>query len=224
MKKSLTIGSFTFDADVPDFCPQCGKTISPINEYITTFRESENNWLIYYVIFMCPACGHVFMASFSRKPGRDTYSVKSLYDDCKIKKIFPQSILQCSPSFVSIYNEAYAAEQMGAKTITGPGYRMALEFLIKDYSIKCYPTDKSKIVEMPIADCIKTYIKNAVTEDIIEKTVWIGNDATHYEWKHTDIDLEDLKSLIDICVAFLDADIKRRDYSARILKTLGSKT
>ena len=46
---------------------------------------------------------------------------------------FSQTIKDISPTFESNYNQALCAEQMSLDQICGPGYRKALEYLIKDY-------------------------------------------------------------------------------------------
>ena len=56
-------------------------------------------------------------------------------------KSFSTIIKDISPSFDSIYNQAFCAEQLSLDQICGVGYRKALEFLIKDYQISTLESD-----------------------------------------------------------------------------------
>lgn len=47
---------------------------------------------------------------------------------------------------------------------------------------------------------------------------WIGNDFSHYESKHAEIDINDLKQLILLSVDSIVADIKKRNYISKIEK------
>lgn len=198
----------------PDTCPSCGKGISPIIK--DSVIIPSHNVLNLYVALQCPVCNAVFFAGYYL----EDYPIGKLYPSfvypsSEAKMPFPDEINSISPSFVRIYNEAYLAEQAGAKEITGPGYRMALEFLVKDYAVKFNPNDKDKIENMLLGQCIEKYAP-AADKTIIGKTAWIGNDATHYCWKHKDMDLRDLKNLIDICLYAFEIDIKKRSYDEKI--------
>ena len=46
---------------------------------------------------------------------------------------FTVVIQEISFDYCSIYNEAHKAEQQGYLQVCGPGYRKALEFLVKDF-------------------------------------------------------------------------------------------
>jgi hypothetical protein len=56
------------------------------------------------------------------------------------------TISKVSPDFCAIYEEAFKAEQYSLLLVAGPGYRKALEFLIKDYIIgRLTETDAEKL-------------------------------------------------------------------------------
>jgi len=50
------------------------------------------------------------------------------------------------------------AEANGWTLIAGPGYRKALEFLVKDYLCSLLPKEEDKVKVMPLANCIATYV------------------------------------------------------------------
>ena len=51
---------------------------------------------------------------------------------------------------------------------------------------------------------------------LIPGATWIGNDYAHYESKHIDIDLVDLKQLIELSVREIESEIKKKNYIAKI--------
>jgi len=66
----------------------------------------------------------------------------------QVKKEFPEPVEGVSKMFVQIYNESNHAEQLGLSSIAGPGYRKALEFLIKDFLVFQNPKEKSTVAEI----------------------------------------------------------------------------
>ena len=76
------------------------------------------------------------------------------------KHVFDERIINLSPQFDKIYNQALAAESSMLDEIAGLGYRKALEFLIKDFAIHEHPNEKESIKVKPLAQCIKSYIAN----------------------------------------------------------------
>ena len=69
---------------------------------------------------------------------------------------------------------------------------------------------------MNLSDCVKNYIKDVETRDLLLRATWIGNDYAHYENKHTDIDLVDLKQLIELSMREIESEIKKKNYIAKI--------
>ena len=97
------------------------------------------------------------------------------------------------------------------------GYRKALEFLVKDYAIKNNSDEEQEIKEMYLADCIKKYIANPRAEAVIERTVWLGNDQTHYVKLHDDKDLDDLKALLNLSLSYIIMELQT-DEAMKISK------
>ena len=44
-----------------------------------------------------------------------------------------------------------------------------------------------------------------------ERSVWIGNDETHYVRKHEDLDVSDMKRFIIAMVRYVDAELAFED-------------
>jgi hypothetical protein len=117
--------------------------------------------------------------------------------------IFSQEIVNLSGSFVSIYNQAVTAEGMGLVDIAGPGFRKALEFLIKDYAISLHPEGAEDIKKIQLVPVITKYLSGDSLPIVSIRAAWLGNDETHYERRWVGKDLTDLKKLIDATVHFI---------------------
>lgn len=121
------------------------------------------------------------------------------------KQVFSEIINDVSVSFGKIYNEAYSAEQMGLMEICGPGYRKALEFLMKDYAIQGKDEQTvDKIQKMALAKCIEDYIDDEMIKAVAKRAVWLGNDETHYVRKWEEKDVQDLKGLIRLTILWIE--------------------
>ncbi len=116
------------------------------------------------------------------------------------------TITKTSPEFVAIFREAEEAEQRRLKLVCGPGYRKALESLIKDYVIKLNPDKAEHIKKTFLGTCIKEFVTNDKVKKVAERAVWLGNDETHYLRKWEDKDLQDLKNLIALTVHWIDME------------------
>jgi hypothetical protein len=201
----------TFKVEVlPDCCPQCGCHIGPIQTGLAFDRWSPFNTVSLEVVLRCPRlqCSRLFIASYSRSDysSGDVLSLKSTAPTQIRDLAFPAIICEVSPAFAEIFNEGHKAEQMGWKLACGPAYRKALEFLIKDYSIRLHPLEEDKIKGTPLGQCIKDYVKNVAVNKVAERAVWLGNDETHYQRKWVGKDLEDLKKLIQLTLHWIEME------------------
>ena len=128
---------------LPDTCPCCHKGIEPIYHFgfirDNEYPSSQTNFV--QAIFRCPRreCQQLFIADYIKyielRPLREDerFKLQSLSPYWFEKKEFSESLQKISPSFCEIFNEASATEARKLTNVAGPGYRKALEFLIKDY-------------------------------------------------------------------------------------------
>lgn len=193
----------------PDSCPLCHFSITPIDWTIgvVTGQFMER-------VLQCPnaACQHLFLARY--------YFNGSHFDlkNCVPAEIRPPSksetIKRISDDFCKIYDESYKAEAQGLKLVAGPGYRKALEFLIKDYVIsQCPETEQEKVAahktdveKMQLGPCIANYVKSEQIKEIAKRAAWLGNDETHYVRKWESKDLDDLKKLISLTIHWIEIE------------------
>ena len=190
----------------PDHCPICHAGIEPIKRDSIHFnaatRRLEN-------VFRCPRerCQSLFIARYSPYSSHSSsLNYCGSYPFERPDADFSEHIEQISPRFCKIQNEAQKAEQEGWKLIAGPGYRKALEFLIKDYLCIAQPENLERIKSVQLGACIANYVENEKVKAMAARAVWLGNDETHDSRKWEDKDLEDLKQLIGLTVHWIEME------------------
>jgi hypothetical protein len=87
--------------------------------------------------------------------------------------------------------------------VAGPGFRKALEFLVKDYAILLNPQQAEAIKQKQLASVIKEFLPGDKLGVVSSRAAWLGNDQTHYECRWVGKDLQDLKKLIDATAHFI---------------------
>lgn len=125
-------------------------------------------------------------------------------------RTFSEIVNSLSSNFVTIYNQAFHAEQVGLNQICGVGYWKALEFLIKDYLIS-KESDAQKIDSVKnkfLSNCIQENVQNDNIKNVAKRAVWLGNDETHYTRIWADKDVNNLKQLIDLTVRWIENEIE----------------
>lgn len=221
-------GHFEIDKK-PDTCPACGKGILPI----TCFSYGVDTWRRYegflQVVYRCPRdeCNRLFIAKYinSQYGGvSDTLFLSKTYllDFVEFEE-FPDAIIGISEKFPRIYNQAKIAEENVLEMVAGPGYRKALEFLVKDYLIKTNPKLEEQVKKSQLGDAI-TYIDDTRIKSCAERAAWLGNDETHYARKWENKDIEDLKNLIKMVVDWIDLVERSKEYETSMPpKTMAQK-
>jgi len=206
----------------PEKCLLCHVAIDPKflfaffhdNDYPTV----SNNQV--QAVLQCPRreCRLIFIAHYfqlnepPRGGGREKYQLKGVAPYICEKKGFPESITKLSPSFCAIFDEAAETESRKLKNIAGPGYRKALEFLVKDFLISEYPKEAEEIKKKWLVNLIRDKVQDANIKGCAERAAWLGNDETHYLRKWTDKDIGDLTKLITLCVNWIENHLLTKEY------------
>ena len=112
--------------------------------------------------------------------------------------------------FVSTYAQSQQAEADGLTEICGIGYRKALEYLVKDFLCHVDPDHEEEIKKELLGPSIRR-IHDPRIKTLAERSVWIGNDETHYVRKHEDLDVNDMKRFIIAMVRYVDAELAFED-------------
>jgi len=131
---------------------------------------------------------------------------------------YSRRIRELSPEFVSLSLQAIEAEMHGLNKITGMAYRKAVEFLIKDYLIEKEPERAEEIRNKFLGNCIRDHVDNINVKECVQRTVWLGNDETHFVRKWEDRDIYDLKSLIALTVHWLEMELLSEEYTNEMQK------
>jgi len=197
--------------EIPDECPVCRSHIAP--EFKLAYAVLPD--MAAQVVWGCTnnKCNQLIVTKYiwSTKEPSFYQLVKS--EPVKpTQRSFSNEISRISPSFVSICNEALAAEEYGLLHVCGPGYRKALEYLLKDYLITLSPSDLANIKAEPLGTCIKSRVTDPKLKECAKRAAWLGNDETHYERRWMEQDLQDLKTLIELSVRWIEIQLLTNGY------------
>jgi hypothetical protein len=211
----------------PNECPLCHYSIQPdeIHWTLASFKEDPRRSL--EIVYQCPRpeCNHLFITRYLRSDVDISTSASQMGLGAGLRKFIlcesvpctpnvphlPQEIITISPSFPELYTQSIVAENYKLGQIAGPGFRKALEFLIKDYCISINKIAENEIKSSTLSTCINKYVDNPQVKVCAERAAWLGNDETHYVRKWTDKDISHLKELITL--NWIHSSILTRKYS-----------
>lgn len=194
-------------------CPYCETKVMPTYMLITAVNEH-----LYNVFCQCPNCGETFILEYERR-NVSQFIFKRLHPNPTLKKeTFSDTIKEISPLFSEIYNQAYGAYQLGLNHVCGMGFRKALEFLIKDYTIRKRPDAEEAIKKAHLATCINNYVEDVRVKEMANRATWLGNDETHYVRLYDDTDVTHLIALIQITLHWIEMEETTRRYCEEIEK------
>jgi hypothetical protein len=194
--------SLMHTVNIPDQCPLCGCTITPLI-LLPIAVETEKNAFECVANLFCQHCSKPFQAVYSLNgPAPISVAPKSIP-----ARSFDLHIETLSPGFIKTYNQAYAAEALGLDELSGMGYRKSLEYLIKDYLISRDQDSAVSIRSEALGSCINNRINDERMKAPAKGAVWLGNDFTHYERRYEECDVEQLKRYIDATVYWILMEI-----------------
>lgn len=203
-------GNQTVKIEYPEYCPHCGKSISPERIHVSGSEDSYSSGNARFVVtFRCSrsTCKKYFAVEYIFTSTSELCSIAKYSYRPLIKVKLPENIEKVSSVFVEIYSQATVAESEALDQIAGVGYRKAAEFLIKDYVISKNPSDEEHIKSIMLGQVIAEYLGDFPKIQALAKSVsWIGNDETHYVRRHDDKDIQDLKRFILSAAQFIAAD------------------
>jgi hypothetical protein len=214
---------YTHDTD-PNECPLCHHAIKPEQQaWSLTGSPKPDTQAVLEIVYRCPRyeCGHLFIGQFrlpgeagrvSRLSHHDQFVLFNVRPSAPPCPNFPAAVLEISPDFVVIYTQAAAAQAFGLAQVAGVGYRKALEFLVKDYCILLNSSDDDAIKKKSLGACITDHVDDANIKECAKRATWIGNDETHYVRKWGDKDIEDLKTLIQLTVGWINNSVLTKQY------------
>lgn len=197
---------FKQEVFVDNICPNCSK---PTNPQVVSqgYNEIMPGTDSIYVTLRCLGCYHYWVEEFVRELDRGgSYDTTHI----KVKPQLPSDIpisndLELiSPVGKEIYVQSLKAEQEHLDLIAGIGYRKALEFFVKDFSILTNPDKKEKITNMLLKQVIEDYIEDEDLKTFALASTYIGNDEGHYYRKNPDKNLVDLKKYIHGVIYYLE--------------------
>lgn len=83
----------------------------------------------------------------------------------------------------------------------------------KDYLISTLPEDQHEAIKNKfLNNCIRDNISNINIKTVASRAVWLGNDETHYTRKWEDKDINDLKSIIELTLHWIESEIRTQNF------------
>ena len=196
-------------------CPICHHALLP---KVLSAHYAKNENTAYYLrtydlhlLCFCYNCRSVFLCTYWATGPADTQGIPfrhlhSVSPMTPVLDSYSDAIKQLSPGFVETYTQAESAESQQLFQICGPGYRKALEILVKDYLCHIYPDDTEKIQSEPLGASINR-IERTRIKTLAQRSTWIGNDETHYVRKHEDLGLPEMKRFIKAMLTYIDSEL-----------------
>lgn len=216
--------------DFPDRCPQCHQTGLQTFAGSAWFSGAHETEIT--LSMRCPNqdCNTIYLALYW-VDAQDNLAPPHNTVRCGLVRCTPHKPLgysadpildSVSPQFREIATQANSAESSALLHVCGPGYRKALEFLVKDFLINhTFKDDAPKqdnVRKMALANVIANYIADTRIQGLAARAAWIGNDETHYERVQGDHDLEDLKNLLHLTALYLAAELHADHYMETLNK------
>ena len=208
MEKHISVSGRSCKVEYPDKCPMCHHygDIAVVSTFELPKKQGAQ------VIFQCPfsECRRYFMGYYGPGPERRLLALKP--QEPELAQL-SADIEKLSPQFVAIYKEAEKSRHIGLTQISGPGYRKAFEFLIKDYAKSLSP-DKAKQIENAFSgNVVKDHISDLRIQAVAKRALWLGNDETHYLRKWASHDINDLITLIKLTISWIEIGRLSKSYT-----------
>lgn len=207
LKRPIGVDNHQYNVDYPDSCPICHHhgEISVVN------TSTVENGTGVQVVYQCAwkGCKSYFIGYYPPKPGSELKALKPIKPQISQ---FPEAVAKLSTTFISVFQEAEEAAALGLSQIAGPGYRKAFEFLIKDYAKSLAP-DKAADIEKSFSGAVvNDYVQDPRIQAVAKRSLWLGNDETHYLRKWTAHDVSDLVTLIKLAVNWIEIEQLSKSY------------
>jgi hypothetical protein len=206
-QRSISVQNMGYQVEVPDPCPICHRH----SELKVIISDVVENGTKVQIVYRCGyhGCQSFFIGYYG--PMRE--SALLLVKPIKPRTShFPESVARISPTFVAVFTESEEAAQSGLTQIAGPGYRKAFEFLIKDYAISLAPDKADEIRKKFSGAVVSDYILDSRIQAVAKRSLWLGNDETHYLRKWTNHDVSDLVNLIKLTANWIEIDHLSKSY------------
>lgn len=212
----------------PLLCPFCARVFSP--RYIADVdgKIFSDGTKITLLVFQCQHCKNIGVGQYKQK--RLDLEGEPIYEPINDDYFFPEktfspkdfdaSVQGQFPDFVSAYQEAEKAQNIGCKNLAGMGYRKAVEILVKDFAQILAPYEGTQIRKKRTSEVINDYFSFDKEFWTMAKGAWVlGNDYAHYKKKYEDKDIYFLKKVVDL----LYAEIIKRSLLDELTPIVESK-
>lgn len=207
IKRTISVRNHSYPVEVPDACPICHRH----SEIQVVGADAIDDGRAVQAVLRCAyvGCRQHFLCYYGPITSGTLVSVRPVKP---VLSTFPEAVTTISPAFLSVFAEAEEAAQLGLKQIAGPGYRKAFEYLIKDYAKSIAP-DRAAEIEAKFAGAVvNDFVADPRIQAVAKRSLWLGNDETHYLRKWTEHDVSDLVTLIKLAANWIEIDHLSKSY------------
>lgn len=207
------------DIDSPKQCPLCKVSYypNPIHTFGIRGVEKNHSYDI-FTMYFCSACSNAFISKFHLGEYKNGYinTASHIWDaPCHFTPPeLNEHLRKLSPGFCKMYMQSIRAEAEHLSELAGIGYRCALEFLVKDYLInmefKDCSAEQGMVKIEPLSKSINR-IANKNIRSLALGIAWLGNDYAHYNVKHPNRDIQDLKKFLNAVIEFIILELTVED-------------
>jgi len=205
-----------------DMCPVCHVAAEPAMYTAFALGRGDKAHML-EVVYRCPRneCRAAYISLFARprdNHGRyeGPFSFRRSEPSKPEEPDLPEAVVAMSPRFVEVYAQAFAAEAYGLIEIAGPGYRKALEMLIKDFiggHLVGGAEERAQVTNNTrLGAIVDQYFGTSKLSQVLHRVAWLGNDEVHYARRWDDKDLADLHALLKIAVNMIDTELVASAY------------
>jgi len=212
--RQIEFGRRYHQVDVPSACPICH-----VHSELTLVNTIEiDNGSRLQVTWRCgyKDCLQQFSCYYSMPKGPLPIELLYVRPIRPVISAFPDVIADISPDFLAIFSQAEEAAQYSLHQIAGPGYRKAFEFLIKDYAKNQQPNKAEQIERDFSGKVVNEFITDQRIQAVARRSLWLGNDETHYLRKWEEHDVNDLVTLIKLTTSWIDIEHMSAAYMAQM--------
>lgn len=192
--------------EMPRKCPFCEISIHPQLKGHTLTNYNQEYLQVF--TWECPDCNRHYVTGHIRADKKSKNTVFLFIQPVRKGKEFPIQLVDLSPAFVKIYNQALHSEQSGHYEVAGMAFRKALEILIKDYAFEVLKKPMEEIESKNLSRAIEEYLPTSTHIAAADVVRIKGNDYSHYKTLIDDVSYEQMKFFFDALIDRIYTEIR----------------
>lgn len=202
---AINDATLNFPLQKPMICPYC-QAYEDGTRVDSKLFGANGSSLFGIISYRCTHCSKIYLVVYNIDKANHKATAASVHPSILLS-YSNERIMQMSPRFIDMYNQALKAESNESIELAAIGYRASLEILIKDYAVTEKHQDKSTVAKKSLCNAIKEYLESpelVASSDVVRI---LGNDYAHYERKYPEQDFAILKSYMEIFIHLVETKL-----------------